>query len=587
MLQSLRVGLMALTGLVVGVAGLALPAAAEDPGLPTAPPTGSDPALVTTADGTTFVRDHWTAPPVTASTTTASSAAAATALASYAPSEAFTLHSRPGASRTLYLDFDGGTLLSTNSWLLNGLSSLLFPGWSLDASTSFSDTERAVVIEVWARMAEDFAPFDLDVTTQEPAAGDLWRSGSSDTRYGAHVAFSSGSGVQDALCGGGCGGVAWIGTFAAVTSGETRSPAWVFPSSLGNRAKSMAEAGAHEAGHNLGLQHDGSSTSSYYSGTSLWGPIMGSPYSASISQWSRGDYAGATNHQDDLAVAQSNGLPLRPDEAGATPTTAAALATLPAGNGVIASTADEDWFSVGSCSGTVTAQASPTALGPNLDIGLEVRSASGALLASSAPATSRTTSGVSGLGASVSLPLSGGPFHVVVSGVGSGAGGTSGWSSGGYDDYASLGSYHLAVSGCSASEPPTDPPAEEPPPEDPPLDPPVVVAPPVVVPPVTRPGTPAAPRVSPGTRGGRRTLVARWSAPSSNGGATINGYVVVAHRFSSTGRVVATVTSRVLGSTARRLELSLPRGRWAVRVKARNRVGWSAPSRVSSRTTPR
>lgn len=576
MLQTLRAGIVGLTGLVVACAGLALPASA---GAGTDPAPGpQDPAVVVTEDGTAFYRDEWAPPPPE------TALASAPRLTSYSPAEAFTLHSRPGAARTIHLDFDGGTLLSSNSWLLNGLTSLLFPGWSLDASSAFSDAERAVVIEVWARIAEDFAPFDIDVTTEEPAAGGLWRSSSGDTHYGVRVAFTSGTGVQTGLCSSNCGGVAWIGTFDSVTSGETRSPAWVFPSSLGNRAKSMAEAGSHEIGHTLGLSHDGTTTSTYYSGTSLWGPLMGGPYSSGVTQWSRGDYTHANNHQDDLAVAMSNGAPARPDEAGDSAATALPLASLPGGAGVIGSRDDEDWLTVSGCSGTVTAQANPAAVGPNLDIGIAIRRPDGTTVASAAPATSRVSSGVTGLGASVSVPLAGGPFHVVVSGVGSGSGGLPGWSSGGYDDYASLGTYRLTVSGCTgAAVPPgEDPPGEDPPPVEPPAE-----EPPVVVPTVTRPSTPATPRVAPGSRGGRRTLVARWSAPANTGGATVNGYVVVAYRFSSTGRVVSIVTSRIQGSTARRLEMTLPAGRWAVRVKARNRIGWSSPSRISARVSPR
>ena len=604
MLRTLRIGLLGLLGVVLGVAGLVLPvtsataapaatAAAEEPGTdPDALDPHEDPALVVADDGTLFARDRWTAPAqAPAQETTFASTAA---LASYSPAEAFTLHSAPGAARTIYLDFDGGSLLSTNSWLSNGLTTLLYPGWSTDSSASFSDAERAVVIEVWSRMAEDVAPFAIDVTTQEPPATDLWRASSSDARYGTRVAFTSGTGVQDALCGGSCGGVAWIGTFDSVTNGEVRSPAWVFPGSLGNRAKNLADAGSHEAGHNLGLGHDGITSSAYYGGTSLWGPLMGGPYSASITQWSRGSYAGANNSEDDLAVAASNGAPLRADEAGSSVATALPRPSLPGGQGVITSQADEDWLTVIGCSGTVTAQASPVSIGANLDIGLEVRNAAGTVLSSAAPQTSRTTSGVTGMGASISLPLSGGPFHIAVSGVGSGSGGLAGWTSGGYDDYASLGAYQLTVTGCTNKEPVVEPPPADPTPTPTPTPTPEVepqvepqVEQPPVVPTATRPSAPARPLASAGAYGGTRTLVARWSAPTSTGGATINGYVVVAYRFSSTGRVVSIVTSRVQGSTVRRLEMALPYGRWAVRVKARNRLGWSATSPLSARVTPR
>lgn len=566
----LRSGLLALTSLAVSVAGLAMPSATADDSAPSPAPPG----LVVTDDGGTFYVDEWGPPP---SSPTVTSRAVATALASYTAAEAFTLHSNPGATRTIFLDFDGGSLLSTNSWLLQGLSTLLFPGWSLDGTATFSDSERAVVVEVWARMAEDFAPFDVDVTTEEPPAGGLFRSTSSDTTYGTRVAFSSGTSVSSALCRSSCGGLAWIGTFDAILSGgETRSPAWVFPSSLGNRAKSMAEAGSHEAGHTLGLGHDGTTTSGYYGGTSLWGPLMGSPYSAGVTQWSRGDYPNASNHEDDLATARSNGVTLRPDEAGDSVATAVPLATLAGGRGVITTSDDADWLTVTDCAGTVSVQADPVSVGANLDIGLELRGPTGALITTAATATNRTTSGVTGLDAGFSRTLSGGPYHVVVAGIGSGTTSPTTWPSIGYDDYGSLGAYRLTVTGCS--------PGEEPPGEDPDVEPPPVFEPPA---PVTRPGAPPRPRAVPGPRGGLRTVVARWSPPAVTGGAPVTGYLVRAYRIGITGRVVARSTPRSVAAATQRVSLRLPRGRWVVRVRARNAVGWGPLSTASVRVVPR
>lgn len=568
----LRSGLLALTSLAVSVAGIAMPATADD-SAPT--PTPAPPGLVMTEDGGSFYVDEWGPPP---STRTLTSRSVATALASYTAADAFTLHSKPGASKTIFLDFDGGSLLSTNSWLLQGLSTLLFPGWSLDGYAAFSDTERATVVEVWARMAEDFAPFDIDVTTEEPASGGLFRSSSSDTTYGTRVAFSSGTSISSALCRSSCGGLAWIGTFDSILSGETRSPAWVFPSSLGNRAKSMAEAGSHEAGHTLGLGHDGTTTSGYYSGTSLWGPLMGSPYSAGVTQWSRGDYPNASNHEDDLAVAQANGLALRADEAGGSVTTAVPLASLPGGRGVITTRADEDWLTVTDCSGTVTVRAEPTSVGGNLDLGLELRGPTGTLITTAATATNRTTAGVTGLDASLSRTLSGGPYHVVVDGIGSGTTNPTTWPSTGYDDYGSLGAYRLTVTGCSAGS--------VPPGEDPTVDePPVVLPPPSTA--LTRPGAPPRPRAAAGPRGGVRTIVARWTRPSVTGGTAVTGYRITAYRVGITGRVVARSATRTLSAGTHRVSLRLPRGRWVVRVRARNAVGWGPLSTASVRVLPR
>ena len=63
---------------------------------------------------------------------------------------------------------------------------------------------------------------------------------------------------------------------------------------------------SHEIGHNLTLNHHGTTSSEYYSGHSgggvpSWGPIMGNPFNKNVTQWSVGDYLNANNtSQDDL-----------------------------------------------------------------------------------------------------------------------------------------------------------------------------------------------------------------------------------------------------------------------------------------------
>ncbi len=99
------------------------------------------------------------------------------------------------------------------------------------------------------------------------------------------------------------------------TNSASYQPAWIFPQSLGNDRKSIAEAVSHEVGHTLGLTHDGvNGRTSYYGGHATWAPIMGVGYSRPITQWSEGDYKGANNDQDDLSVIVDNGLPVRTDE---------------------------------------------------------------------------------------------------------------------------------------------------------------------------------------------------------------------------------------------------------------------------------
>lgn len=519
-----------------------------------------DPAIEVAADGTLYVVDEWQEPSdverveqAEAPTAAEVESGPAAGLALAAEADTFALHSRPGADQTVYLDFDGGTLLSANYWIREGLSTQLYPGWTTDSSTGFSESELAVVEEVWARVAEDFAPFDIDVTTEDPGSDRLWRGSESDATYGTRVAFTSSTVVQSDLCGGRCGGVAWVGTYNAVTNGETRSPAWVFPGSLSNHAKYMAEAASHEAGHNLGLSHDGTSTSSYHAGTSLWGPLMGGPYSSAITQWSTGDYPDANNREDDFAVATAHGARLRPDEAGSTPMSAIPLSSLANGTGFIASRSDSDWYAVTDCAGTLSVQASPAVVGANLDIRLEILDALGQVLASHAPATSRTRGGVIGLGASLSVPADGGPYYLSVSGTGSEEGGASGWSSGGYGSYGSVGTYGITMTGCSG----------------------------VPAPPDTRPDAPSAPEVAKGSLGRPLTITVRWTA-AGDGGAPIDGYRVKALRIGADGRVIATETSPVLSPDLRSMRLRLPQGRWTAHVRARNDVGWGPYSPASA-----
>ena len=69
-------------------------------------------------------------------------------------------------------------------------------------------------------------------------------------------------------------------TNAAWNSSSASIRALVFCDHPGaGNEKSVAEAISHEAGHNMGLHHDGTSTTGHYqghgSGVTGWAPIMG------------------------------------------------------------------------------------------------------------------------------------------------------------------------------------------------------------------------------------------------------------------------------------------------------------------------
>ena len=75
-------------------------------------------------------------------------------------------HSKPGAARSLVLNFSGWTITNTDWNDYVDIDVLVAPPFSLDANLArFSDAEQTFIRRVWERVAEDFAPFDVDVTT--------------------------------------------------------------------------------------------------------------------------------------------------------------------------------------------------------------------------------------------------------------------------------------------------------------------------------------------------------------------------------------------------------------------------------------
>jgi PKD repeat protein len=396
--------------------------------------------------GRLFVEDELDAP---LPATPASGAASGALTGALAPlDQTFLLHSRPGAARTIYLNFRGAQLSGT-AWNSAGTTITALPFDTDGVPYTFSTAELERIQYIWQRVVEDYAPFDVDVTTEPPPADRLTRSGSGDGVFGTTVLVTNRSGVYSCSC----GGVAYIGIFDDTS--DVYKPALVFYDALGpGNEKYVAEAISHEAGHNMGLQHDGWSGGGYYgghgSGATGWAPIMGVGYSQPLVQWSKGEYATATNVQDDYAVMAANGLPLRADDHGDGAGTATPLAGSSAGGlttfaaeGVIERPSDVDWFSFTSAAGTISFSVTPAARSANLDLLVELRDGAGNLLASANP--------VDALPASLShvVPLPG-TFHLTVQGLGKGDPASTG-----YSDYGSLGQYAVAGSApTGAGQPP-------------------------------------------------------------------------------------------------------------------------------------
>ena len=373
-------------------------------------------------------------------------APAASATAPFAYADTFQLHSRPGARRVVYLDFDGHDVVGT-AWNANYNNGNPFwaSAYDIDGDPAFSDGELDVVQSVWQRVAEDYAVFDVDVTTEDPGAAAIARDGASDLNFGTRALITNSTTVYTAC---GCGGIAYVGTYDLTSSHAYYQPAFTFQRGVGDGAHNLAEATSHEVGHNLGLSHDGTRSVGYYAGHGEWAPIMGVGYYEPLTQWSRGEYSGANNTEDDFAVMQANGAPLRADDHGDTPDAATAVEgpSLRA-TGDIGSRTDTDWFSFTTGGGAVSLEVAPASTSPNLDASLAVFDVAGTRLAFGDPASAQVSGDVaSGLGAGVALTVPAGTYRVQIDGVGKGT------PIEGYSDYGSVG--HFTLTGTVASTTP-------------------------------------------------------------------------------------------------------------------------------------
>jgi hypothetical protein len=357
-------------------------------------------------------------------------------------------HSRPGAANVLFLDFNGHVVTNTawNSDPEWNVASWDCRPYALDGDdATFSVAEQEAIRTIWKRVAEDYAPFDVDVTTEQPV---VW------TRYTGHVLITPGKDKNGVSCPhDGYGGIAFVDVFGEPFysydyGGAAYSPAWVLNYENPGGVEYEAEAASHEMGHNLALSHDGKQNEAYYEGHEngqiSWGPIMGTGYDRNVSQWSKGDYRQANNTEDDLAIIASQ-LFYRPDLVGDDPLSAVPLGMNGAGSiwqvGVVEQTLDRDVFSFTTSSGLVELAVSPfldeesATWGGNADLVLELYDADGLLVATNNPAQAA--------GAEISLVLESGTYYLAVRSTGAGDPFGAPQPSG-YTRYGSIGQYTLS-----------------------------------------------------------------------------------------------------------------------------------------------
>jgi hypothetical protein len=336
------------------------------------------------------------------------------------------LSSHPSSTVKLYLDFSGAPAQPWGSFNTTDT-----PAYDTDGdATTFSETELAQINEVWARVAEKYSPFNIDVTTVDPG------------NYPYFQVARMVIGGDGAWSGNVFGGYSYQGGF----TGTTSNTSWIFPKNLGKgKPKYVAEATAHEAGHLFGLTHQsaydalGNKIDDYRGGRDVNSPdasdpIMGFSYYATRGLWAKGQSAdGASQIQSDLDIISSsyNGFGYRPDDHGNTSLTADVLQLLDgvhaSGAGVIEQSTDTDYFKFNSAGGLVDLSADVAPFGPMLDLALSLSDTTGNVLASADTLT---------LGERVSAIVPAGDYFLAVS------------SHGGYGD---IGQY--TISGTVVPEP--------------------------------------------------------------------------------------------------------------------------------------
>ncbi|RSZ59295.1 hypothetical protein HF313_02575 [Massilia atriviolacea] len=296
----------------------------------------------------------------------------------------------------------------------------------MSGSTPLNGVTKENMYRAWQSIADQYSMLNLNVTTSR-AVYDAART-ANVLRTGI-INFIN----QDGR------------SFAPLRSFGTTAAGTLYrnPSSGFDYGYGIGMTGAHEVGHQMGMNHDrGGSGGEYFEGIAAyqWGPIMGNywmggGWANQLFTWSRGEYTTASNFEDDLRIMNvDEAVPYMADDI---PDTRALVlgtggAIDPTRNfGQIERNTDTDTFTFTTTgSTTLNLRIDPLEYLRMLDVDASIYNAAGAVVARSNLAVNRSAQ-------FTNLSLPAGSYRLVV------RGGAEGTPANGFSTYSSLGWYGM------------------------------------------------------------------------------------------------------------------------------------------------
>ncbi|WP_158229059.1 pre-peptidase C-terminal domain-containing protein [Chitinimonas sp. BJB300] len=310
----------------------------------------------------------------------------------------------------------------------------------MNGSTPLNGVTKEQMYRTWQSVADQYSMLKLNVTTNRQVY-DAARA-ANPLRTGI-INYVNQDGRSYAP-------IHSFGTTSAGTLFRNPASGWDYGYGIGMTA-------SHEVGHQMGMLHDGGGQGGeYFEGIPAfqWCPIMGNywyggGWANQLFTWSKGEYATASNQEDDLRIMNvEENVPYADDDNvnGKALVLRTGGELNPADNwGQIERTTDTDTFTFSlTATGTLNLRVDPIEYLRMLDVDATLYNAEGQVVANSNLPVNRSAE-------FVGLSLPAGSYRLVIQG------GAEGTPQNGFSKYSSLGFYALKGTLSTTGEPPSTP----------------------------------------------------------------------------------------------------------------------------------